>query len=104
VLLGNKFRGRWYTIDPTRTGNGIIKPDDPVWEHNTTGFRKADKVDLKYGGCQTRLYVIRSDRKNHESNLEILYVEESGRMADILYDRMKWGLCSPPYYDEVKCC
>jgi len=88
VLLGNEFRGRWYTIDPTRIGNAIIKPDDPLWEHDTTRLRKADKVNPKYGGCQVRLYVMRSDRKNHESNLEILYAEGSGRMANILCDRV----------------
>ena len=48
-----------------------------------TRFRKVDKVNPKYGGCQARLYVMRSDRKNHESNLEILYLEGSGIMANI---------------------
>ena len=83
MLLRNELRGKWYTNDPTRAGNEIIKFDDPLWEHKTTRFRKADKVNPKYGGYQARLYVMRSDRKNHESNLEILYLEGSGIMANI---------------------
>jgi len=40
VLLGNEFRGKWYTIDTTRTGNEIINSGKVVWEINTIRFIK----------------------------------------------------------------
>ncbi|CCU84821.1 hypothetical protein PHOSAC3_140110 [Mesotoga infera] len=35
MLLGNDFIGRWYTIDPTRIGNGIINSEKALCKDNS---------------------------------------------------------------------
>ncbi len=49
MLLGNDFIGRWYTIDPTRIGNGIINSGKAYGKDNTTLFGKADDDNPQYG-------------------------------------------------------
>jgi len=58
VLLENEFRGKWYTIDPTRINYNIMNSGKALWKNNTTRFIKAGKDALQYGVQQNRRYVM----------------------------------------------